>query len=469
MNNPSRRSLLKFATAASALAATGTVPALVQSAFADVTATPAKTSGPLPWHNWSGGQSCQPAMRAAPASEADLAGLVAKATAPVRAVGAGHSFSPLVPTEGTLLTLDRIAGVIAHDAKTRQADVLAGTRLAHMSDELARHGLALDNMPDINKQSLAGAISTSTHGTGAEIGSLSTFLRGLRLVTASGDVIDCDARTKPDIYQAARVSIGSLGIITRARIQARPLYKLKRRTWIAPVEEMLDALPELETKNRNFEFYYIPYSGMALGISNNETDEAETPIPVNEDDDGLRQLKMLEDWLGWSPSLRRWTIRKILGGMEPEERVDYSHKTLSTERGVRFNEMEYHLPREAVPGALREIIETIEKNNIKVFFPIEFRTVAPDDIWLSPFYGRKSASIAVHQFYEWDYKPYFNAIEPIFRKHEGRPHWGKLNTLVAADFAALYPKWKDFLEVRADLDPTGKFLNPYLKKVFGVA
>lgn len=355
--SPSRRQLLQYATAASALAATGAIPSIVQSAFADVTATPA----PLPWRNWSGGQSCQPAMRAAPANETALAELITGAKTPVRAVGAGHSFSPLVPTEGTLLTLDRISGVTTHDPETHQADVLAGTRLAQMSDELAKRGLAFDNMPDINKQSLAGAVSTSTHGTGAEIGSLSTFLRSLRLVTASGDVIECDAKTKPEIYQAARVSMGALGIITKARVQARPLYKLKRRTWVAPVEEMLDALPELETKNRNFEFYYIPYSGMALGISNNETDEPETPVPVNEDDDGLRQLKMLEDWLGWSPPIRRWTIQKILGGMEPEERVDYSHKTLSTTRGVRFNEMEYHLPREAAPGALREIIETIEK------------------------------------------------------------------------------------------------------------
>ncbi|MGB3808533.1 MAG: D-arabinono-1,4-lactone oxidase [Parvibaculum sp.] len=467
MNHLSRRSLLQFATAASALAATGTIPALVQSAFAnDAPTAQPKT---LPWRNWSGGQTCTPAMRAAPADEAELADLIAKAATPIRAVGAGHSFSPLVPTNGTLLTLDRIAGVTAIEAKTHQADILAGTRLARMSDDLAKAGLALDNMPDINKQSLAGAISTATHGTGSEIGSLSTFLQGLRLVTASGKAIDCDAKRQPEIFQAARVSLGALGIITKARIQARPLYKLKRRTWVAPVEEMLEQVSALEAKNRNFEFYYIPYSGMALGISNNETDEAETPAPVNEDDDGLRQLKMLDDWLGWSPGLRRWTIQKILGGMEPEERVDFSHKTLSTERGVRFNEMEYHLPREAAPAALREIIETIEKNNIKVFFPIEFRTVAADDIWLSPFYGRKSASIAVHQFYEWDYKPYFTAIEPIFRKHDGRPHWGKLNTLEAADFAAIYPKWKDFLKVRAELDPKGKFLNPYLRKVFGVA
>ncbi len=148
--------------------------------------------------------------------------------------------------------------------------------------------------------------------------------------------------------------------------------------------------------------------------------------------------------------------------------MDFSHRTLSNERGVRFNEMEYHLPREKAADALREIIRIIETNNIRVFFPIEFRTVAPDDIWLSPFYGRKSASIAVHQFYEWDYHDYFSQVEPVFIKHEGRPHWGKLNTLRAADFATLYPKWNEFLAIRKEMDPTGKFLTPYMKSVFGV-
>lgn len=466
----SRRNLLKLATAASALAATGTIPTIVDRAFAaddTATAAPKPASKALPWRNWSGGQSCEPAARAAPADDAALADLLKTTPAPVRAVGAGHSFSGLVPTDGTLLTLDRISGVVDHDPATHQATVRGGTRLAAMADALAKRGLALANMPDINKQSIAGAISTATHGTGGDIGSLSSFVRGLTLVTASGDIVECDATTKPEIFNAARVSLGALGIITKVRLQAQPLYKLKRRTWIAPIEEMLEQVPDLEAKNRNFEFYYIPYSGMALGIVNNETDEPETPTPVNEDDDGLRELKMLEDWLGWAPSLRRWAIQKALGGRPAEERVDYSHKTLSTERGVRFNEMEYHLPREAGPAALREIIDTIEKNNVKVFFPIEFRTTAPDDIWLSPFYGRKSCSIAVHQFHEWDYHPYFAAIEPIYRKHEGRPHWGKLNTLTAKDFADLYPRWKEFLAVRAELDPESKFLNPYLKTVFG--
>ena len=467
--NHERRHWLKLATAASALAATGTIPAVIRSAFADEAPTAKPAAKPLPWHNWSGGQTCDPAKRAAPASEGELADLLKTAPAPIRAVGAGHSFSGLVPTDGTLLTLDRLAGVVGHDATTHQADVLAGTRLARMSDELAARGLALANMPDINKQSIAGAIATGTHGTGANIGALPTFVTGLTLVTASGETIDCDATTKSDIFDAARVSLGSLGIVTKVRIQAQPLYKLKRRTWVAPVEEMLEAAPDLIRKNRNFEFYYIPFSGMALGITNNVTDEPETPTPVNEDDDGLRELKMIEDWVGWSPALRRWIIQKVLAGRAAEERVDYSHKTLSTERGVRFNEMEYHLPREAGPAALREIIDTIEKNNIKVYFPLEFRTTAPDNIWLSPFHQRESCSIAVHQFYEWDYKPYFAVIEPIHRKHGGRPHWGKLNTLAAKDFAALYPKWNDFLRLRAELDPEGRFLNPYLRKVFGVA
>lgn len=458
----SRRNLLQYAASASALAATGAIPGALTRAFAE---EPRRI---IPWKNWSGGQSCTPAIRTAPASEAELADIVASGATPIRAVGAGHSFSPLVPTEGTLVSLDRLSGVVSHDAATHRATFKAGTRLGAMASALADRNLALDNMPDINKQTIAGAIATATHGTGIELGSLSTFVTGLKLMTASGELVACNETTNTALFDAARVSLGALGIVTEITMQARPLYKLKRRTWIAPVEEMLEQAPELWKAHRNFEFYYVPYSGMAIGITNDETDEAETPEPVNEDDDGLMQLKQLQDWLGWSPSTRRWLIQAIMGGMDPEERVDYSHKTLSAERNVRFNEMEYHLPREAGPQALREIIAAIENGNIEVFFPIEFRTTAPDDIWLSPFYRRDSCSIAVHRFHEADYGPYFSAIEPIFLKHDGRPHWGKLNTLTAANFAALYPKWNDFLEMRRELDPEGRFLNPYLRSVFGV-
>jgi FAD-linked oxidoreductase len=469
MSHLSRRHLLKFATATSALAATGTIPAIVTNAFADTPATTKPATKALPWHNWSGNLSANPVSRIAPADEGELADILKSAETPVRMVGAGHSFSPLVPTSGTMLTLDRMAGVSNIDATTHQADVAAGTRLYRMSNELAEAGLSVDNLPDINKQSLAGALATSTHGAGAKLGAMPTFVECLRLMTASGKLIDCDNSKNPEIFQAARVSLGSLGVLTSARMQATPLFKLKRRTWVQPVEEMLERLPELEKTHRNFEFYYIPYSGLALGITNDLTDEAETPAPENMDDDGLRELKLLDDWLGWSPSLRRWAIQKALADYPSEERVDFAHKTLSAERGVRFNEMEYHLPRETAPDALRKIISTIEDNNIKVFFPIEFRTIAPDDIWLSPFYKRQTVSIAVHQFYEWDYLGYFAAIEPIFREHNGRPHWGKVNTLKAADFAALYPKWNDFLAVRKELDPTGKFLTPYMREVFGLA
>jgi FAD-linked oxidoreductase len=436
----SRRHFMLQAAGVSALAATGTLPGTITRAFAE-----AKQEA-LPWHNWSGGQSCTPERRAAPASTEELASLLKTGPAPLRAVGAGHSFSPIVPTPGTIFSLDRMSGVIGSDPSTDEAAVMGGTRLGALGASLAERGLALNNMPDINKQTIAGAISTSTHGSGANIGSLSTFVSGLRLMTADGETIDCDADNNADLFQAARVSIGALGVITQVKLKARPLYKLKRRTWVMPIDDMLEEAPKLWRENHIFEFYYIPFSGMALGISNNITDEPETPVPPQTDDDSLEELKMLEEWLGWAPSARRWILQKLLGDIEPEERVDYSHKTLSTERGVRFNEM--------------------EDNNLEVFFPIEFRTVAADDIWLSPFHERESASIAVHRYYKEDYKPYFAAIEPIHRAAGGRPHWGKLNTLTGADFAKLYPRWEDFKRIRNELDPKGRLLNDYLKGLF---
>ena len=291
----SRRHLLRYAASASALAATGAIPATLTRAFA---AEEEKRT--IPWKNWSGGQSATPEIRLAPASEAELSEIVKTSVTPIRAVGAGHSFSPLVPTQGTLLSLDRLNGLIGHDPERQRATLRAGTRLGAMGDLLAAKNLALANMPDINKQTIAGAISTATHGTGADIGSLSSFVTAMRLTTASGDALDCDETSNPDLLSAARVSLGALGIVTQTTLQARALYKLKRRTWTAPVEEMLEQAPELWASHRNFEFYYVPYSGMTIAITNDETDEPETPEPVNEDDDGLRQLQQLQDWLGWS-------------------------------------------------------------------------------------------------------------------------------------------------------------------------
>ncbi len=422
---------------------------------------------PIPWRNWSGSQQCLPAARSAPATVAELQELIASAKGTVRAVGAGHSFTPLVPTDGTIVSLSRISGLVSHDSQTRQATLWAGSRLGDIGQPLEDAGQALVNMPDIDEQTLAGCLATATHGTGAGIGCMSTFIEGLQLVDARGDLVDCDANNNPELFQAAKVSLGALGVITQVRLQNVAPYRLRRETVWRSFEEMLELADSMAEQHRNFEFYYIPFSGMGFTDVHDITDE---PLGSTEKIDGnesVQDLKLARDWLQGSPKLRELVLSSIVKTLDDEVMVESSWKNYASERNVRFNEMEYHLPREHGLQALREIRTALETQHPEVFFPIEVRFIKGDDIWLSPFHQRDTCSIAVHRYFEEDYKPYFKTIEPIFRKYEGRPHWGKLNTLQREDFRKLYPRWDDFVEVRRTVDPNGRFLNPYLAGLFG--
>jgi FAD-linked oxidoreductase len=418
----------------------------------------------LLWRNWSGIQHAYPVERAAPQSEAELVGLLRHAPAPLRAVGSGHSFMPLVPTSGTLITLDRMAALNAHDALT--ATVQAGVRLADLGPALAAIGQEMPNLPDINKQSLAGALSTATHGTGAELPALHGQVLSFRLATADGRLLDCDASQNPELFAAARVGLGAFGILTEVTLRNSPLKRVERNVWLQPIEQTVQDWPALQAKHRNVEFYYLPFTGMSAVITHDETEAPATPRGPTQDNDAVLTLKALRDWLGWSPALRRRVGRQLLKTLKPETVVSESWQLLSNERPIRFNEMEFHLPREAQLPALAEVIAAIETGRPDVFFPIEARIIKKDDAWLSPFFERDSGSIAVHAFYKDDYGFLFEVVEPILRRHGGRPHWGKLNSLKAADFAALYPHFAEAASVRRSVDPEGRFLNAYLKGVF---
>lgn len=421
----------------------------------------------IPWRNWSGSQQCLPAARVAPASVAELQELIARASGVIRPVGAGHSFTPLVPTDGTIVSLSRLSGLISHDPDALQATLWAGSRLGDIGQPLEDAGQALVNMPDIDEQTLAGCFATATHGTGAAIGCMSTFIEGLQLVDARGEVVDCDANTNAELFQAARVSLGALGVITEVRLQNVAPYRLRRETVWRSFDEILDIADGMADQHRNFEFYYIPFSGMGFTDVHDLTDEAVGSTEKIDTNDSVEDLKMVRDWLDWSPRLRELILSGVVNSLSDEVTVEGSWKNYASERNVRFNEMEYHLPRESGLPALREIRAALEAQHHQVFFPIEVRYVQADDIWLSPFYQRDTCSIAVHRYFEEDYAPYFKTIEPILRKYHGRPHWGKLNTLERSDFRKLYPRWDDFVTVRKEFDPQGRFLNPYLTGLFG--
>ncbi|MEC8428276.1 MAG: D-arabinono-1,4-lactone oxidase, partial [Pseudomonadota bacterium] len=288
----------------------------------------------------------------------------------------------------------------------------------------------------------------------------------LKLVTASGELLECSPAKNSDVFEAARVNLGALGIVTEVTMQNQPKYTLKRETTWLPIEEILENAETIADNNRNYEFYYIPFSGMGFNDIHNITNEPASSTEKIDQNDGAETLKQVRDWLSWSPKVRELILGTYMSSLEKEVTIANSWENYASERNVRFNEMEYHLPRENAFKAFREIKDTVEKNFPEVFFPFEFRFVKSDDIWMSPFYGRETCSIAVHRYFEEDYQPLFKAIEPIFKKYHGRPHWGKLNTLNTTELAALYPHWNDFQDVRREMDPEGKFLNPYLKKIF---
>jgi FAD-linked oxidoreductase len=418
------------------------------------------------WANWSGGQTSRPAAYLQPASEDELAKLLQRATGPVRVTGAGHSFSPVCQTDGALLTLDGMKGLIRHDAEKQQATFWAGTRVHEVGEPLQAIGQGLLNQGDVDPQSLGGAIGTSTHGTGPTLGSFSAAVRGLRLVTAEGEVLDCDPGHNADLFHAACTSVGALGIVTQITFQNRAAYKLRERIFTAPLSEVYQNLERWRDENRHFEFWAFYEADRALVKTLNETEDEVTPpagftLP---EDEALWAACEIAHGLPSSDGFMQRLLMRLASG---SERVGRSYRIFPSARNTRFNEMEYEVPAARGAECVQEVLATVRKSGINALFPIEYRYVAADDCWLSPFYRQDSCAISIHQYHKVDYRPLFALVEPILRRHGGRPHWGKLHTLAAADFAALYPRWEDFRKLRRELDPRGRLLNLHLRAVFG--
>lgn len=391
------------------------------------------------WRNWSGSVRCAPTRIVAPRDEAALAALVAGDRGPVRVAGAGHSFTPLCATDGTLVSLNELTGIVATDAQAGTATLWAGTRLHDLGDPLFAAGFGLENMGDIDRQALAGAISTGTHGTGRTLGSLSSQVVGLRLVLANGDLLDCSPEREPELFAAARLSLGALGVISRITLRVLPAYRLHERTWPAPFEECVAHLSTLTTENRHFEFFWSPADDACAMKALNPT---ERPVGVIA-----------------PPAPAEGRMVRYLG----PEYVDWSHRVFPSERTLLFNEMEFAVPEEAGPDCLREIRGLMQTRYPEVVWPIEYRTVRADDIPLSPAFGRATVTISIHQAAELPHERFFADAESIFRNHRGRPHWGKLHRHTARELRALYPRFDSFRAVRERLDPKGRFLNGHLR------
>ena len=426
------------------------------------------------WSNWSGGVVCKPRQVVAPKDEVDLAAAVRGAEGTVRAPGTGHSFTPLCASDDTLIDVAAFAGLKSADTESRLTTFGAATPLWAVGPALHSEGLALANMGDIDRQTLGGVVGTGTHGTGRALGSLSAQVVGFRLILANGDVLNCSPNENAEIFSAGRVSMGTLGIMTEISVQAVPAYKLVESNFALSVSEMFASLDTLTAGNRHFEFFWFPYAETVVCKSLNPS-EASAPEPRSAEKMRARGERETSEQqifaainaiLPYAPFLLGPSHRMFSRLMPGPDRVRWSYEAFPSPRNTRFNEMEYAVPLEKGPDCLREIVETIRKNRINTGFPIEYRTVAADDIWLSPFYKRDSATIAVHQYHRVDTTRLFRACEDIFRRYDGRPHWGKRHSCTGHEFAALYPEFDRFRALRRELDPGAKFLNAYLRTIF---
>ncbi len=425
-------------------------------------------TNPRRWTNWSGFVAGSPQQILTPDSLDGVVEAVKTAPGPLRVVGAGHSFTPLARTDGTMLSLEKFEGLVSHDAAASVARVRAGTRLGSLMQLLQEVGQGLPNMGDIDKQAIGGALGTATHGSGRALGAYHTQLQATQFVDGRGGLRELTLEKDRDLIHATGVALGSFGVLTEVTLKNIPTYRLHRRKWVLPIKEMLAQFEPMMGAHRSAEFYYVPFSGHAQFIASDLSDTPVGPRPPEEDEAGLATLRKLRTALRWAPWLRGLIIRSVMARLPAEDYVQDWLNVYASDRRTRFNEMEYHLPFEEGPRALAEIIELTEKRFPEVYFPMEVRSVAADEFWLSPFYRRPTCSIAIHHDAANDPLPFMRAAEPIFRRYGGRPHWGKMHSLQATDFEALYPRWRDAMDVRRDIDPQGRFVSPYMADLFGL-
>lgn len=427
------------------------------------------------WRNWAGDQSCRPAEIVHPRTREELAEAVGRSAAAgleVSVAGSGHSFTEAALTDGTLIGIEALSGVIEADPASGLVKVGAGTVLADLNEELHRLGLAMENLGDIDRQTIAGAISTGTHGTGAKLRNISSQVEAIELVLAGGGVRELSAAAEPELLRAARVGIGALGAISAVTLRCVPAFTLHRVDTSRPLDEVLDAFAERADANDHYEFFTFPYAESALVLERNRTDAP--PRPRGRVAAHLNDI-VLENWAlealsatgrrfpGSIPRLARLAARLASGS----QATDRSDRIFANDRRVRFTEMEYGVPREHGPEAARRVIEWVRANRYPVFFPIEMRVTAGDDALLSPSHERDTAYVAVHQYRGMEWRPYFEAVEEIMNGYGGRPHWGKRHFQTAETLAPRYPAWSEFQRARDELDPGRTFTNAYAERVLG--
>lgn len=421
------------------------------------------------WSNWSGRVRSEPQHLRQPQSREKIESLVRKAqreNKTVRVAGAGHSFSELVPTDDLIVSLDRFTGPITIDGENHKATVRAGTPLSQLGEILWSHGLAMENLGDIDHQSIGGAISTGTHGTGIDYGVLSTQVSKLKIMTPDRGWVECSPDQNPKLFRAAQVSLGALGIIAEVTLDLEPAYYLQETVRSTSIHDCLNNLEELRENNRHFEFFWFPGTDTVRIKTLNKTDErtnnARSPLRSFTENTLFEGLCRAGTWF---PSTTPLLKRLAAQGSGQHESTGPAPDVFASHRGVRFNEMEYGVPADRGPEAFRRILRWINDYHPEVQFPVEYRYVQGDDIPLSPAYGDDRAFIALHKYYKKSHEDFLREAEHRFEDYEGRPHWGKIHYRTTKELKELYPEWETFQAARQKLDPTGIFLNDYLRSI----
>lgn len=427
------------------------------------------------WRNWAGNQTMTPAAVEHPDSVDEVVRVVKDAAAAgrrVKAIGSGHSFTAIGLTDGVLVQLDRLDRLVEADPATGRVTVQGGLPLHRLNALLAERGMGLTNMGDIDMQTVTGALSTGTHGTGRDSGALATQVVALELVLADGTVLSCSADENSDVFAVARVSLGALGIVTSVTIQAETAFLLTADERPMPFDEVVEDFERHVAENEHFELYWFPHTDLALTKRNNRSAGPAQPLS--------KARKLVDDELlsngvfaatcalgkavpALVPSINRVAARALTA----RTYTDLAPRVFTSPRRVRFEEMEYAIPRSALPGVLRELRTVPERHGQRISFPVEVRVAPADDIALSTASGRDTAYVAVHVYRGTERKTYFDAVEALMGSVGGRPHWGKLHSLGAAELRARYPRFDEFVAVRDRLDPERRFTNAYLDRVLG--
>ena len=428
------------------------------------------------WTNWGGTTTANPARVVAPRDTAEAAEAVRAAAREglrVRPIGSGHSFSAVAsPESGVALDLRHWSGIVHADPDTGLVTAHGGTPLHALNAELDSLGLAMANLGDIDQQTVAGAISTGTHGTGAGLGGLATQVEALELLLADGSEVRCSPAENPELFAAARIGLGALGVITTVTLRCVPAFTLAAEERPAPLEDVLADFDRLADDNDHFEFHWFPHSRHAMVKRNNRHPGPPRPLhPARH----FLEYEVMENGLFGAvcgvgrrvPSLVRPLNRLCAATWSARSYQDRSHRVFVTPRRIRFVETEYAFPRELIPDVLGELRGVAGRLADPVMFPVEVRVAQADDVWLSTAHGRETGYVAVHQYRGMPYRHFFDAFESIARDAGGRPHWGKMHRLDAEALSGLYPRFNRFRQVRASVDPGGIFHNSYLDRVLG--